>query len=267
MKTDMRSLRVLAATIAVAPFFVGAAAMKPMWQTPYGLNKKGNALYEKGDFEGALERYDEALVLLSEAPSLHYNRGNAFFRDQKIEEALEAYAHAFEESDPEDAEAKPTRQAAAYNAGNTLYESEKYSEALEAYREALRLAPGDLDAKRNYELALQQMQSCENPEGEEGEEGEENEIPGRRAAGGGFRRDDGGGSAAPSRSPAAARARGARRARGKEARPHADAGPRLVAAPTAPNAPRSSPSGEFFYLAGPEAEGRNAPWLGRMTWV
>jgi tetratricopeptide (TPR) repeat protein len=175
MKTDMRSLRVLAATIAVAPFFVGAAAMKPMWQTPYGLNKKGNALYEKGDFEGALERYDEALVLLSEAPSLHYNRGNAFFRDQKIEEALEAYAHAFEESDPEDAEAKPTRQAAAYNAGNTLYESEKYAEALEAYREALRLDPGDLDAKRNYELALQQMQSCENPEGEEGEEGEENE--------------------------------------------------------------------------------------------
>ncbi|UCF80406.1 MAG: tetratricopeptide repeat protein [Acidobacteriota bacterium] len=169
----MCSLRVLAATIAVAPFFVGAAAMKPMWQTPYGLNKKGNALYEKGDFEGALEHYDEALVLLSESPPLHFNRGNAFFRDQKLEEALEAYAHAFEESDPGDAEAKATRQAAAYNAGNTLYESEKYSEALEAYREALRLDTGDLDAKRNYELALQQMQSCQRQEGEEGEENEE----------------------------------------------------------------------------------------------
>jgi tetratricopeptide (TPR) repeat protein len=149
--------------------------MKPMWQTPYGLNKKGNALYEKGDFEGALERYDEALVLLSESPSLHFNRGNAFFRDQKLEEALEAYTRAFEEGDPQDAEAKATRQAVAYNAGNTLYESKKYAEALEAYREALRLAPNDLDAKRNYELAWQQMQSCENPEGEEGEEGEESE--------------------------------------------------------------------------------------------
>jgi tetratricopeptide (TPR) repeat protein len=175
MKADMRSLRVLAVMIAAAPFFVGAAAMKPMWQTPYGLNKKGNALYEKGDFEGALERYDEALVLLSEAPPLHFNRGNAFFRDQKLEEALEAYTHAFGESDPEDAEAKSTRQAAAYNAGNTLYESEKYAEALEAYRESLRLDPSDLDAKRNYELAWQQLQSCQRQEGEEGEEGEENE--------------------------------------------------------------------------------------------
>jgi tetratricopeptide (TPR) repeat protein len=156
----------------LVPLFWGAATMKPMWQTPYGLNKKGNALYEKGDFEGALERYDEALVLLSESPSLHFNRGNAFFRDQKLEEALEAYTRAFEEGDLQDAEAKSTRQAVAYNAGNTLYESEKYAEALEAYREALRLAPNDLDAKRNYELAWQQVQSGQT-QPQEGEEGEE----------------------------------------------------------------------------------------------
>ena len=157
----------------LVPLFWGAAAMKPMWQTPYGLNKKGNAFYGKGDFEGALERYDEALVLLSESPSLHFNRGNALFRDQKLEEALEAYTRAFEEGDLQDAEAKVTRQAVAYNAGNTLYESEKYAEALEAYREALRLAPSDLDAKRNYELAWQQVQNGQTQPQEGEESGEE----------------------------------------------------------------------------------------------
>jgi Ca-activated chloride channel family protein len=45
-----------------------------------------------------------------------------------------------------------------YNLGNAYFDAEQWPQAFEAYKEALRLQPGDLDAKHNLELAIQELQ-------------------------------------------------------------------------------------------------------------
>jgi len=51
----------------------------------------------------------------------------------------------------------PARAAAAYNLGNIAMRGKDYRRAAGYYKEALRVAPGDLDAKRNLEEALRRM--------------------------------------------------------------------------------------------------------------
>lgn len=61
-----------------------------------GVKEKGNALYKKKDFEGALAAYDEAVALDPKNMTFHSNKAAVFFTSKKWDECIEACTKAVE---------------------------------------------------------------------------------------------------------------------------------------------------------------------------
>ena len=103
-------------------------------------------------------RYDEALTALRAArPEMPYSAVIPYD---------EALAH-LGKGEPDSAQARfqeamtlrgdAARAASAYNLGNQSMRARKFADAARLYRDALRVAPRDLDAKRNLEEAIRMM--------------------------------------------------------------------------------------------------------------
>ncbi len=112
----------------------------------------GNRLYVEGRFEEAHEQYLEALRAAPDSPIVPFNNGNALYRTEEFQRAMEAYRQAAESGDP------AVEAQAWYNLGNALYRQQQLQPALEAYKQALRRNPTDVDAKHNLEMTLEQIQ-------------------------------------------------------------------------------------------------------------
>ncbi|HEY3176154.1 MAG TPA: tetratricopeptide repeat protein [Candidatus Polarisedimenticolia bacterium] len=117
-----------------------------------GLVAEGNRLYGERRFKEALEKYRQAQALDPASPGVHYNIGNVLYQAGQFDKAYEEYRQAFA------AREKALAEGARFNAGNTHLARKNWEEAIRNYQEALRLQPEDVDAKRNLELALRQMQ-------------------------------------------------------------------------------------------------------------
>jgi Ca-activated chloride channel homolog len=120
--------------------------------------ERGNRHFREGRYAEAVEAYRAALARRP-SPRLHYNLGTALLRLGEYDEAGRHLREAAAAPDPE------LRRRGAFNLGNRFLEDARahpaaqdlprlLDAAVEAYREALRLEPGDLDAKWNLELAL-----------------------------------------------------------------------------------------------------------------
>lgn len=114
-------------------------------------NEEGNALFEKGEYEAALRRYLEAQQEARSRPELHFNAGDALYKQGKYAEAMQEMGRATEGTRPD------MSAAAHYNLGNALFRQEKFQEAVGAYKKSLELKPDDIDAKINLELALEKL--------------------------------------------------------------------------------------------------------------
>ena len=112
----------------------------------------GNRLYDEGRYEEAHEQYLEALRQAPDSPIVPFNDGNALYRTEELQRAMESYRRAVESGDP------AIEAQAWYNLGNALYKQQQLEPALEAYKEALRRNPADTDAKHNFEVTLEQLQ-------------------------------------------------------------------------------------------------------------
>ena len=148
--------------------------------------REGNRLYEEGRFAEAHEKYLEALLEAPDSPVIRFNDGNALYRGEDYESALESFRAAVESGDPELA------GAAWYNLGNTLYRQGALPESLEAFKQALRSDPADADAKHNLERVLEQMQEQQQQEQQQGdgENDEDNEDEGEPQPEGGEQNPD-----------------------------------------------------------------------------
>ena len=136
------------------------AATQLAWLDPHHKAREGNRQYEAGKYDEAAARYNEALVDEPDSALLHFNLGDAAYRQQKYADALAA----FEKVPSGDAD--PARTArVAYNIGNAKYRLGEaaaasdpkaalglWAESLAAYRRAMGAAPDDVDAKFNHEL-------------------------------------------------------------------------------------------------------------------
>lgn len=128
--------------------------------------ERGNRLYREGRYEEAVAAYQEALADGESTPELHYNLGTALLALRRYAEAERHLGLALRDVDP------TLRQNAYYNLGNRFLEAARgatdpqaqaaqYDAAVEAYRHALRLAPDDVDAKWNLELAQRERDEQE----------------------------------------------------------------------------------------------------------
>jgi len=116
------------------------------------LIKKGNEAYEKKEYTNAIQNYQQAAVKNPTNPTAQYNLGNALYKNNKTDEAVQAYDEALAK-----ASSKPDRSRSYYNKGVVLQNNKKLPECIEAYKNALKLDPQDEDARQNLQKALQQQ--------------------------------------------------------------------------------------------------------------
>jgi Ca-activated chloride channel homolog len=128
--------------------------------------------YNRGDFDGALEKFREELKGDPASPTTNFNFGDAAYRLQRYDEAFEAYAKAMVSSD------LTLRQKAYYNGGNALFmqgnnsqdieqQLSSYYDARYQYQEALDLNPRDEQAKKNLSLLEERIKQAEKQKEEE----------------------------------------------------------------------------------------------------
>lgn len=133
--------------------------------------RRGNRLYERGDYATAVERYTQALLNAPECYEATYNLGNALYKSEWFDKAEQTMARAAADTLRTDAD----RAEAFYNLGNAQFQQQKYKEALESYRRSLLLNPDDMEAKYNfaYTKKLLDRQQDDNQGGGNG--GDENQ--------------------------------------------------------------------------------------------
>ncbi|MDE6046582.1 MAG: tetratricopeptide repeat protein, partial [Alistipes sp.] len=108
--------------------------------------RRGNRLYNRGDYTTSVERYARALLYDPSSFEAAYDLGNALYKSEWFDKAEEMMTRAAADSLRTDAD----RAEAFYNLGNAQFQQQKYKEALESYRRSLLLNPDDMEAKYNY---------------------------------------------------------------------------------------------------------------------
>jgi Ca-activated chloride channel homolog len=116
-------------------------------QTAHQAARQGDKDFTNGKFKEAELNYHRAQEK-GRNDQTTYNLGNAIYKQQRYDEALEAYGKIADKTQD-----KSLKSSSLYNQGNTHFYKNEYEKSIEDYKNALRLNPNDLDAKRNLALA------------------------------------------------------------------------------------------------------------------
>lgn len=123
--------------------------------------RRGNDLYADGNFNEAINQYDQALVEMPQAPESKFNKANSYYRLDDLDKATGLYKEVA-------AEAKDMKLVtkAKYNLGNCYFEEgskqrdsdlqkalESMKTSITHWRGALDIDPENKKAARNIEVA------------------------------------------------------------------------------------------------------------------
>ncbi|WP_228852759.1 tetratricopeptide repeat protein [Aegicerativicinus sediminis] len=109
---------------------------------------EGNQLLGKDDFVSAEKEYRKAISEHSSNLAGAYNLGNSYYNKGKFDEALFRQQQALDL-----ASTKEEKHKAFHNIGNILMQNKQCKEAVEAYKNALRNNPSDDETRYNFALA------------------------------------------------------------------------------------------------------------------
>ncbi|MBN2313885.1 MAG: tetratricopeptide repeat protein, partial [Sedimentisphaerales bacterium] len=122
---------------------------------------EGNKLYEQGNFNEAINQYDQALVEAPQALEPKFNKANSYFRLDDLNNAMNLYREVAAESKDMTLVAR-----AKYNLGNTYFQQgskqkdsnlrkaiEDMETAIGSWRSALDIEPKNTKAAKNIEVA------------------------------------------------------------------------------------------------------------------
>lgn len=128
--------------------------------------RRGNLLYEQGEYEAAESAYRSALSTVADSSggvyaALQHNLGAALYEQGKAAEAQAAFTRAYEAA-PTDAE----RARALYNAGNAAVQNGSLETAMDFFRRTLLVDPTFDEARHNYEVIYRRLQERQ-PQGTE----------------------------------------------------------------------------------------------------
>ncbi len=121
---------------------------------PLGWLDEGDALLALGQPREALSLYRRAERHLGETPQTQLRVGNAQFRLGELDNAASAWLAALRRLEPSQ---RVERFTAGFNLGTALLAREQWAEARDAFWGAMLEAPDDLEAKFNYEWALERL--------------------------------------------------------------------------------------------------------------
>jgi len=153
VKSIKRSFPVLFLTVAVV--FSTGWSWKDLFRDKAD---KAFNLYTEGKYKEALDLYSEEAIENPDSPEISYNMGNMLYRNERYDDALPSYSRAQTDQKLEET-AKFNTANALVRIGMSSGDKDKLKEALETYKEAIKMAPGDLDAKYNYEFVKNLLSS------------------------------------------------------------------------------------------------------------
>src|SRR6185369_1306644 len=105
------------------------------------LKEQGNTHYDRGDYQQAIDAYQNAVKLDANDADVYNNLGAAYFNLNQATAAAAAFQKSISlKSDDADA---------FNNLGASLYRAGRYQQASEAFQNAVRLIPNDADALNN----------------------------------------------------------------------------------------------------------------------
>lgn len=154
--------------------------------TVYSLPKEfelinaGNMGYNTGNLEQADSNYNAALAVNSKSPVSNLNQGVTKVReivamemmteegqlpDSVMGPLVEQASRHFENAAAPRTEKGNVSSKAFYNLGNIAFTQKDFGKAIDMYKEALRLNPGDDQARRNLRIA--QLQKNENDQNQQ----------------------------------------------------------------------------------------------------
>ena len=123
-------------------------------QSTRELVNSGVDLYNEQKFADAEVNFKKGVEESPESFEAKFNLGDAYYKQQRYDEAMKSYQSAFV-----DAKSDLDKSKIYYNVGNSLLKSQKLKESIGAYKEALKLNPNDEQAKYNLSYALNQMKN------------------------------------------------------------------------------------------------------------
>jgi tetratricopeptide (TPR) repeat protein len=120
------------------------------------VNREGNALLQKQNYQQANEKYIEALRFNPYISRIHSNLGLSFEGLQQAEKAQQSYAEAGRLAEAtQDAD---MMFVARFNEAQLLGKAKKVDEAVALYQKALEIVPSSKEVKTNIELLIQTQQ-------------------------------------------------------------------------------------------------------------
>lgn len=135
-----------------------------------------NAIYEanqdiaENKFADAEANYRVAISRSGENTAAKYNLGNAYYRNEHLDEALNRYKQA-----GEIAQVKDSKHNAYHNMGNVFMKNKAYDKAVEAYKEALRNDPSDEETRYNLALAKEMLKKQQQDQKQDKKENQDKE--------------------------------------------------------------------------------------------
>lgn len=127
----------------------------------------GNRQYRDSSYVDAEVEYRKALERNPKSFEGLYNLGNALFKQEKYDEALEQYKAAAAVAGDD----KGRLSAVNHNIGNSLCAKQQYAEAVEAYKASLKQNPKDNETRYNLayaqEMCKQQQQQQQNQQNQQ----------------------------------------------------------------------------------------------------
>ena len=115
---------------------------------------EGHAALGRKEFQAAQRLYTQALERRPTSGLARLGLGVASYRQRRYEDAVQNFDRAAGLL-----ESASDRARASFNRGNASFALGALHDALEAYKMALRFDPADDDARYNYELVRQRLQS------------------------------------------------------------------------------------------------------------
>jgi tetratricopeptide (TPR) repeat protein len=122
--------------------------------------RQGDRLLSSGDWRKALERYESALAIYPDSPSVVHKIGDAFFAGRQYDKARDEYQKGLTSADSAIVAAKIARiDSLTGESGNlvergvALLKNREYERAKSLFEQALEIKPDDVDARYHRHIA------------------------------------------------------------------------------------------------------------------
>lgn len=126
--------------------------------------REGNKLYKNEQYTESEIAYRKSLEVNPRSVEGTFNLGNALYKQNKLEEAVEQYQFIAGQGEKmvETPEGVEQLSETYHNVGNIFMQSKDYAKSIEAYKQSLRLNPKDDETRYNLALAQKLLQEQEN---------------------------------------------------------------------------------------------------------